>query len=233
MITKEKTGNILMLSLAALIFVNPFAVINAVKGALFVCYESIIPSLYPIMVFSNYFSSDCFIRFFSFPWRWYARLMKIEDNRYPGFLTVSIFGGFAVGATLISKLKQSGFEQNAVDCISVSMINNSFSFCVFAVGANYIGNPLVGFQIYSALICASLITAFVLSFVKQYNIVSYKDYSFKSRISFVGATKNAIDSILNICGFVIIFNRNNAVGAVADATALVNLVEFFKINYNI
>ena len=206
MITKGKMGNVLMLFLASLLLINPLAVINAVKGALFVCYESVIPSLYPIMVFSNYLSSDYFIKFFSLPFLWYARLMKIEDNRYPGYLAISLFGGFAVAATFIARLKKAGYEQNAVNCISISMINNSFSFCVLAVGAIYIGNAVIGLQIYLALICSSLITAFILSFIKQYNIVMPTGHCIESNISFVEAIKKAIDSILSICGFVIIFN---------------------------
>ena len=204
MFVKKYISSVLSLLLLLIISINAQAIMQFVREGLIICYKSIIPSLYVFMVLANYISQGN-IMFFSLPLWWYSYLMKIKDKRYSAYLLLSLIGGFAVGANFIKKLEQSGYEQNALDVISVSMINNSFSFCLFAVGIGYLGNPRLGIMLFTALTCASLITAFVLSFFIEYNIVSSCIHTENSQKNFVFAVNSAVQSILSICGFVIIF----------------------------
>ena len=171
-----------------------------------ICYNSVIPSLYIFMVISDYRSQPEIMTIISFPFRWYGKLMKIEDRYYSGSLMVSLLGGFAVGASYLKKLKERKYPAETLNVLSISMINNSFAFCVFAIGQSYLGSIWPGLLIFISLIISSLITSFLFSFFYQYNIVSVTQNTKEKQSSFINSVKKSVENILAICGFVILFN---------------------------
>ncbi|MBQ8603779.1 MAG: hypothetical protein IJ410_02910 [Oscillospiraceae bacterium] len=189
----------------AIITANAQQVMLFVKSALALCYNNIIPSLFVFMVFSSYLGQSRFTGILSLPLMWYSYLMKIKDKRFSAYILLSFIGGFAVGAGFLEEMKQSGYENNCLKSISPVMINNSFSFCVFAVGIGLLDNYYLGCMLFAALASASLITAFILSFIFKYNIVAQQNSSEQSGKSFVDCVNNSVKSILSICGYVIIF----------------------------
>lgn len=205
MLIKKFISPVLYITVLYVLVTNARGVMIFVKEGLMVCYESIIPSLYIFMVLSNIIAQSSVSNIFSVPFIWYSNLMKIKDRKYSAFLFLSLLGGFAVGANLIKKLEQAGYEQKAINVLSVTMINNSFSFCVFAVGTGYLGNTRTGIMLFVSLALASLITGFILSFFIDYNIVSQQKSVSETNASLIECINNAVQSVLSICGFVIIF----------------------------
>ena len=110
-----------------------------------------------------------------------------------------------MGANFLKELQKGGYESNCIRAISPVMINNSFSFCVFAVGIGMLDNYYLGLMLFSSLTLASLITGFILSFVHEYNIVLSSEFNNKTAKSFVDCVNSSVSSILSICGYVIIF----------------------------
>lgn len=184
---------------------NARQVMLFVKSALLICYNNIIPSLYVFMILSAYISQADFLPFLSLPMSMFSSLMKIKDKKYSAYLILSLIGGFVIGAQFLKKLEEQGYEQNCLMAISPSLINNSLSFCVFAVGIGFLENYYLGIMLFASLTAASLITSFILSFLYTYSAVipSSKEEVFS--VSFVECVNNAVKSILSICGFVIIF----------------------------
>ncbi|MBQ6850954.1 MAG: hypothetical protein IJN77_07950 [Oscillospiraceae bacterium] len=206
MLDKNNVKSYLLIIIMAFVLYNPQLLIQSVKNGMLVCYNSVIPSLYIFMVFANYRAKPEIMELLSIPFRWYGRLMKVKDNYFSGCLAVSLLGGFAVGANYINEMKRRGYSEKALSVLSVAMINNSFSYCVFATGFSAYGNVVPGLILYVSLTAASMITAFVFSFLYEYNIVS-SCYNYQtSDINIVSAIKKSVDTILVICGFVIFFN---------------------------
>ena len=206
MLNKNAIKSAGLLSIIIFIMINPLVLTESVKNGMLICYNSIIPSLYVFTIFANYRSQSGIMEVISIPFRWYGRLLKIEDNYFAGCLAVSLLGGFSIGANYLNILKSRGYSDNTLNTLSISLINNSFSYCVFAVGVTSLGNIILGIIIYLSLILSSLITAFLFSFFYEYNIVFQSDNSEKNDISLVSSIKNAVETILVICGFVIFFN---------------------------
>ena len=206
MLIKNTIKSSRLIILIAFVLLNPQLLIDSVKNGMLICYNSVIPSLYIFMIVANYRSQPEIMNILSFPLRWYGRLLKINDKYFSGCLAVSLLGGFAVGAKYINTMKNRGYSDNALKVVSVSLINNSFSYCVFVAGLATFGSIVPGLMLYFSLISASLISAFVLSFIYQYNIVSYVKNTEKSNITIVSSITSAVDTMLIICGFVLFFN---------------------------
>ena len=189
-----------------MILCNPYTVMLSVRNSLIMCYSSVIPSLYVFMVFSLYISQGDYTDVLSLPLRFFGRLMKTEDNNYSACLLLSLIGGFAVGASMINKLHEYGYSENSLKAIAPSMINNSLSFCVMAVGAGMLGNYQLGLMLFISLTAASLITSFIFSFLFRYDTITKSSSYQPHLLTFVECVNSSVKNILSICGFVILFN---------------------------
>ena len=206
MLVRDYIKSFAIVLIAVFIVLNPYFIIESVKSGLFICYENVIPSLFVFMVIANYAAQDTTLKILSFPLRWYSKLMKVEDHNYSGYLLLSLIGGFAVGAKFINRLENNNYNEKAVCILGTAIINNSLGFCVFTLGAGMLKNYVVGLFLYLACTVSSLITAFVLSFFYEYNIVSPSIKSYNSKTNITDSINNAVSSILSICGFVVVFN---------------------------
>lgn len=176
-----------------------------VRNSLLLCYNNVIPSLFVFMVLSSYLGQGQFVRILSLPFMWYSKLMKINDRKISSGILLSLLGGFAVGAGFLDEMQKSGYETNCIKAICPVLINNSMSFCVFAVGIGMLDNYYLGWMLFISLASASLITGFIMSFIYQYNIVSSKKYPEEKAKTFADCVTNSVKNILSICGYVIIF----------------------------
>ena len=185
---------------------NSQLIIQSVKNGMLICYNTVIPSLYLFMIIADYRAQPEIINMFSYIFRWYGRLLKINDNYYAGCLPIALMGGFAVGSNYLAKLQNMGYCENSLKVIAITLINNSFAFCVFSIGAVGLGNVWLGAILYASLTFSSLITAFIFSFVYKYNIVSPSRNIHHNDANLVNSIKKAVENILVICCFVIFFN---------------------------
>ena len=206
MLVRDYIKSFAIVLIVVFIVLNPYFIIESVKSGLYICYENVIPSLFVFMVIANYAAQDTTLKILSFPLRWYSKLMKVEDHNYSGYLLLSLIGGFAVGAKFINRLENNNYNEKAVCVLGTAMISNSLGFCIFTLGAGMLKNYIIGLFIYMACAIANLITAFVLSFIYEYNIITVSPKTHKSQTSITDSINNAVSSILSICGFVVIFN---------------------------
>lgn len=183
---------------------NAELMIESVKNAMYICYNSVIPSLYIFMIFSSYFSQKEFMSTLSYPLNFYGRLIRIEDKKYSTYLLLSLFGGFVIGANFLKELKKDGYSQQVLNAVAPSLINNSFSFCVYAVGVGLLNSLKLGVMIFISLTVSSLVASFILSFLYKYNIVTNTKKSSNRSSSFVECINKSVQSILSVCGFVIL-----------------------------
>lgn len=206
MLVKRYIKSILRIVAIIITVFNPYLIIQSVKNGLLICYENIIPSLFVFMVIANYATQSDILNVLSVPLRFYGRLMKTEDKSYSGYLLLSLIGGFAVGAQFIKRLENAGYNEKATTVLGIAMINNSLGFCVFSVGAGMLKNYSTGILLYLSCTFASLVSAFIISFLIEYNIVSKTDFSSFPPVTITNSINNAVSGMLSICGFVVLFN---------------------------
>ena len=205
MIIKKYCTAAVCATAAIIITVNAQEMMLYVKSALELCYSNVIPSLFVFMVLSSYLGQAGFSQILSIPFTWYSRIMKIQDRKFACAVLLSLTGGFVGGAGFLKEFSESGYDRNCLKTISPVLINNSFSFCFFAVGIGMLGNMYTGIMLFISLTAASLITGFMLSFYHQYNIVTVNNLDKTKSKSFVDCVNSSVKNILSICGFVVIF----------------------------
>ncbi len=203
-----KTKNIIYVIIVCiflwLVLFNSHTVIYAVKDAMILCYNTVIPALFIFMILSSFLSELSASEIIAIPFMPLFRLIKINNRKIASYCVLSIIGGFAMGGYFLNKIsEQTDENKNLATVLSILMSNNSPSFVILAVGVQMLGNFKIGIIIYLCILIASYITAFIFSFLLPYkNINSTKDTnSCTTNIS--SAIKASSNSMLNICGVVI------------------------------
>ncbi len=187
------------------LIINSNFVTESIKSALFVCYSSVVPSLFIFMIISSLISSSNAIYVFSIIFYPFLYLLKIKSKEASCYLVLSLFSGFVVGAKFLNNLFKKNYNENSLKILSILFTQNSFSFVILIIGVNVLKNINLSLLIYISLTISSFITAFLFSFILKYD---FKDYDTNLKINkypFSLIIKDNVNAILNICGFVIVF----------------------------
>ena len=191
----------------AIFFQNGDIITNSVKTGLELCYSAVIPSLFIFMVLSAVLSQSVGAKIVALPLWPYAKLLKAKDaGKTAGYIFLALLGGFSAGSMMLGKIKQSCKDSNRLSVLAIAMVNNSPSFCIMTVGFILLGNKNIGVLLFVSLTLASLIVAFVFSFILKYEYISFSPDEKSDRTSFVDCVKNAVTAMTFICGFVVFFN---------------------------
>ena len=188
-----------------LYFYHSEIIISAVKEALFLCYDTVIPSLFLFIVFSCFVSGLKNIDLISIPFTPFLRILNISNRRIITYIVLSIFGGFATGGYFLNRINEEfDCDENMSKVLTVLLSGNSPSFVITAVGAKLLGNIKTGVMLYIALLLSAYMTAFLLSFIFPYNHIQTLKADFDTENSFILAIKQSVTAIINICGIVIV-----------------------------
>ncbi|MBP3337757.1 MAG: sporulation protein [Clostridia bacterium] len=192
--------------------------IIAAKNALTLCAQSVIPSLFPFFVFSSVLISSGFANVVEKGASFFMRpLFNVGGSGAYAFI-IGILSGYPMGAHTISTLYKSG----AITAVEAERLlpfcNNSGPlFIIGAVGSAFFKNAKIGIFLYLVHIFSAILVGFVMRFYKQNENI--KSSAFKKPTKkelcfgkiFSLGVENAVFSILNVCGFVVIFSVISAV----------------------
>lgn len=208
MLISERKNNIkivLVISALCLYFCNIKAINIYVKDALFLCYSTVIPSLFIFMVLATFLSGLKGVELLSLPFTALFRLLNIHNRKIISYCILSILGGFAAGGYFIDKIqKEYDCSENMIGVISIITSINSPAFVISAVGANMLGHISSGIILYFSILLSSFITAFIFSFIFPYSPLQCKKTDIIAADSFICAVSSSVTSIINICGIVIL-----------------------------
>ena len=201
----------LLISAAALVFAPEEAMEGAKRG-LMLCLNVIVPSLFPFFVLSS-LVVDLGIA---------ARLGRLLEpimrplfrvsGSCAGALVLGFIGGYPVGARTALQLYQQGFCTKTEAERLLAFCNNSGpAFILGVVGAGIFGDNRVGFLLYLTHAAASLIVGILARFYKGKtsgsNICCTKPIALRPLpTAFTEAVVHALQSVLNICAFVVFFS---------------------------
>ncbi len=163
-------------------------------------YSVIIPSLFPFTVCALIIY-DCIFT---------SKFKNRPINRLQEIIiySVSLIGGFPVGAKLIEKsyLNKSISKKNA-EFMLAFCVNSGPAFIIIAIGNNILSDIKLGYILFSANILSTLVLFLIYYFKTAKDVCNNQSLAPKSFAdSFVSSTYDATQSIMLVCAFVVLFS---------------------------
>ena len=156
-----------LLFAAASVFLRPGAAAGGVLRGLSVCYETVIPALFPFLVLSRLLLESRAANALGLLLRPYTRLLGLHSPKAPAAMLCGVLGGFAGGAKAVDVLYRTG-ELTAAEAalLLVCTIGSGPGFVVSSVGALMLGSAgagwlLLGAQLGASLVCGLAAALFV------------------------------------------------------------------------
>lgn len=171
---------------------------GAIEG-LNLCYNIVIPSLFPFTVFSLIIFESGFFE-----------ELNINKNLEELFIFfLSSIGGFPVGAKIINNAyKRKSLSKKNAELMLGYCVSSGPSFIILSLGSQILNNKPIGYILFISNLSANLIIMAILSNFKDKNKTLTKS---KSKIksfseNFVNSTYDAAVSIMVICAYVTLFS---------------------------
>ena len=198
--------------LIILILLNSKSSIEAVKGSLIICYQTLIPSLFPFFVLSGLLINSGFVQILGSVLNPIIRpLFRVSGSGAIVFL-IGIISGYPMGAKMVSELYKKGIINKTEGRRLLPFCNNSGPlFVIAAVGTGMLNNTKLGIFLYCIHIISALLVGLIFRFYENEDKeLSKLNYREKNEIplgkNFTECVSNSVNSILLICGFVALFS---------------------------
>ena len=187
---KNKKAYLIITILIAIIIL--FSVFNAtvsssVKASLYMCYNSVIPALFPFFVLAEFITSI---------------FMATNLNPYVFAFISGLISGFPTGTQNVCNLyKNNKITKEKATALLHSTANASPAYVVAFVGACLIKSKSIGYilllsQIICSIICACSFKVFKKSKTTNITLLNVTEIATKSVVGSVSA-------ILNVCGYIV------------------------------
>lgn len=199
------------LSLCLMLF--PKIGVSVARDAISLCVNVVIPTLFPYLVCSGYFSVSGIASLFS---RYLSPIMKPIFN-VPGSgaiaLVLGTVSGYPIGAVCADDLYLSGECTKSDAEKLLAFCNNSGPlFIMSVVGCGYLGSPHLGRLLYISHVLSAILVGIILRTYSPKASYTQKSLpkpllsSKKNTLRiFGGVMDNSVFSIFKICGFVVFF----------------------------
>ena len=213
-----KNKRLVQLILGAAIFLGivglvlfPGETTGAARDGLTLCFDVIIPSLFPFFVLSSLAVELGLADYFG---RALEKLMRpLFHVGGAGAIAVALgfVGGYPVGARTAISLYEKGLADKNETMRLLSFCNNSGpAFILGVVGAGIFADSSVGLLLYLSHILASLTVGILFRFYKYRQPPGANGRLSQVKVIRVGqafssAVFSALQSILNICAFIVFF----------------------------
>lgn len=203
----------LLLSTLALLF-YPQESMEAARDGLKLCYNVIIPSLFPFFVLSSLVVELGLAGYLGRLLEGMMRPLFNVSGACASAFALGFIGGYPVGAKTAINLYEKGMCSKTEAERLLAFCNNSGpAFILGVVGAGVFGSSKVGLILYLAHAAASVCIGFLFRFYKAGSNARRKAeprpgpqfHAERFSVAFTGSIKNSFLSTLNICAFVVFF----------------------------
>ena len=204
-------GLALLICAAALVLVPQEAMAGA-KDGLTLCFNVIVPSLFPFFVLSSLVVDLGLAAYLGRAMEGLMRPLFRVSGSCAAAVALGFIGGYPVGARTALQLYQQGLCSRTEAERLLAFCNNSGpAFILGVVGAGVFGDGRVGLLLYLTHALASVMVGLIFRFYG--GAVKSKNPSQRSKpistvtlpAAFTGAVTRAMQSTLNICAFVVFF----------------------------
>jgi sporulation integral membrane protein YlbJ len=206
----DALASIGLLAVSTGLIIFPSQMVAAAKDGVELCFNVLIPSLFPFFVLSSLAVRLGIAQKLG---RLLAPIMKPLFNVGGSCATALILGfigGYPVGARTVITLFDNGQCSKSEAERMLSFCNNSGPAFIFGVvGAGIFSSSKIGLILYLAHIAASLCIGLIFRNWGDKRVTEYSEIKEEKRESFpaafVGSVSSSFMSCLGICGFVIFF----------------------------
>ncbi|MEG2119654.1 MAG: nucleoside recognition domain-containing protein, partial [Pseudoflavonifractor sp.] len=218
-----------LLSATLALMVFPQVSMQAARDGLALCYNVIIPSLFPFFVLSSLVVGLGLASYLGRALEGIMRPLFNVGGACASAVVLGFIGGYPVGAKTAISLYESGMCTKTETERLLAFCNNSGpAFILGVVGAGVFGSGKVGLLLYLAHAAASVCIGLLFRFYKAGGSggreprVPPKFHAERFTVAFTDAIKSSFASTLNICAFVVFFTvviRMLAASGILPATA--------------
>lgn len=186
---------------------------------LYCCAQTLIPSLFPFMVLSEFLSEYGILDKIAFIFSPLCKKVLKLPSVAGGAVILSMVGGFPVGAACCARLysDKSITESQARRMLHFA-VGAGPAFVIFAVGQNMLKNINTGIMLYISQILSQLTIAVIGGIISK-NTQAENKASQKQKRSFSDAVINSCfkssDSMIKLCAVVVLFSA--VMGVLSDA----------------
>ena len=198
-------------STLALMF-YPQESMQAARDGLTLCYNVIIPSLFPFFVLSSLVVELGLAGYLGRALDPFMRPLFNVSGSCASAFALGFIGGYPVGAKTAISLYEKGMCTKTEAERLLSFCNNSGpAFILGVVGAGVFGSSKVGVLLYLAHAAASVCIGILFRFYKaggkgkREARATPQFHAERFTVAFTGSIKNSFLSTLNICAFVVFF----------------------------
>ncbi len=210
---------------AAALILSPAVAVSAGRDGVRLCLETVIPSLFPFFVLSG------FVVRMNFAQRAGRLLSPVMRPIFgvPGTgavpLLLGFIGGYPVGAKTVAEMYSSG-QCSRRDAVKMLFFvsNTGPAFIIGVAGAAVFKSVKLGFILYGCHIAAALLTGILARIFSRKSSPENVHEASSTALSappasaaFTTAVTSSVTSILNVCGFVVLF------------TVILRLIEVYKV----
>lgn len=203
---------ILVIYMATAMIISPHTCINAGENALKLCGDTVIPTLFPFIFCGNMLIALGVARIMS---RFLSKFMKPLFGVSGSGALAMVLGfvsGYPVGAVCAASLYKSGECTKCEAERLLAFCNNSGPmFVIGAIGAKMANDVRIGVLLYvthllSALLCGMIFKNYGREEHKRCLPPARDKDNIKTALPDIGeAVSRSVDTILLICGFIVIF----------------------------
>ncbi len=206
---KAKSKNnflaLLVFSISAIMIIMKQALVkNAIEMSLKICISTIIPSVFPFMILSDYLICNFTISNDSKPSRLLCKLFSINPSGLLPFLIGNICG-FPLGAQMATKLyEKKHMKREEYERLIPLCSNPSLAFIISGVGMGMRGSLKEGLVLYISVVLSTIVTGVIW---RNKNSASYfhgisEDRSF----SMTESIRSAAMSSIYISTYIVFFS---------------------------
>ena len=192
------------------VFLRPAVAAQGVLQGLTLCYQTVIPALFPILILVRLLLSGSASQILGLLLYPFVRLLGIKSKKASAAVLLGLVGGFCGGAKAIDTL----YEQNEISAAQAQLllcctINAGLGFVVSGIGGRMLGSVAAGWLLFAALSVSSLVCGFAAKLFLPSSPTSSPALSScvaTPKTGFVAAVQGAVDATMMLCGFVVFFS---------------------------
>ena len=232
--TRDALAGLALLIATAGLVAAPAQAIAGAKDGLTLCFNVIVPSLFPFFVLSSLVVDLGLAAWLGRAMEGLMRPLFRVSGSCAAAVALGFIGGYPVGARTALQLYEEGLCSKPEAERLLAFCNNSGpAFILGVVGAGIFGDSRVGLLLYLTHALASLLVGLLFRFYggrERGNAAASRPKPIRTvtlPAAFTGAVSRSLQSTLNICAFVVFFavvlRLLSAYGALAALARLLSL----------